>query len=115
MRPACSEDAETTTNNSIKTPVQRIVSVDVDQKTVQFTVITSFPTPCYSFDTMDVVFDEDKILASVFAKLTTTDPCITMISEEEVTSEITVEASGQYLLSFWKSESQSVDTLIVIP
>lgn len=115
IRPACSENADLVENNPIKTPVHEILSLEIENKIVRFTVGSSFPTPCYAFENVDYVVADKTIHAAIFARLTTTDPCITMISQEEISSEIKVQHSGEYLLSFWKSDTQTLDTLIVVP
>lgn len=115
FRPACSENSDVVENNPIKTPVHEILSLEIENKTVRFTVVSSFPTPCYDFEKIDFNVADNTIDAAVFARLTTNDPCITMISQEEISSEITLELSGEYRLRFWKSDTQTLDTLIVVP
>jgi hypothetical protein len=94
--------------------VSRIDSIWVTQSSVICSVLVWTPDPCYDFDHHTLKKEGNQYLISIYTRYdgSAICPCVVWSVSPRIT--IPKPVPGDYLFSFWQSDSTSLDTLIKI-
>jgi len=88
------------TDSGDKLPEPRAVStiliknVTIVGRTVSFTVVCSIPEPCWQFVRSEPSATGQSVTIKMFARRTTTDPCLQVLSSLDAPATITLSSAG---------------------
>lgn len=93
----------------------RVKSVNFDENSVNFKIVSSVPQPCYSFSSSKIESSNEVVNTTIYTQRQTNDPCPDMVSSIESDITVPVESGNTYLFKFWKYNETTLDTTIIIP
>ncbi|MFN4111819.1 MAG: hypothetical protein ACK4G1_06045 [Ignavibacteria bacterium] len=74
----------------------------------------SVPTPCHEFHTRVIDINEDTIFVKYYSKVKRDIPCILIIGNIVYYDSFQLQSGKIYLFKFFKSDKETLDTLIFI-
>lgn len=101
-------DPKAVTAYSFKTAI-------VSGRDISFVVTCEVPTPCWAFNRIDSARSGNTFTVTVFARRTTSGPCLTVLSSIDAPFDVTVESAGSYTFEFWRYDGTVLDTTLVVP
>jgi hypothetical protein len=93
---------------------QSIKQITVSGKTINLTVVCQIPTPCYDYYNYNETSDNKHYYIKFFAKHDKQNVCPQVISSLDASYQKTVPQPGEYTFHFIRTDSTSLDTMIVI-
>ena len=112
---SCSIDSSNDLPDPQPANTEMIKSVNFDEDSVNFTVVSSVPQPCYSFASSKIESSNEVVNITIYIQRQTNDPCPDMVSSIESDITVPVGSSNTYLFKFWKYNETTLDTTIFIP
>ena len=112
---SCSIDSSNDLPDPHPANAKIIKSVNFDEDSVNFTVVSSVPQPCYSFASSKIESSNEVVNITIYTQRKTNDPCPDMVSSIESDITVPVESGNTYLFKFWKYNETTLDTTIIIP
>jgi hypothetical protein len=82
---------------------------------IAFSVACTVPDPCWAFVTKNESLTKPNAFVQMIGKRATTDPCPQVLSTIKAAVDVYLPSSGTWTFHFWRSDTSSLDTAIVIP
>ncbi len=110
----CLINSEENQSDPIPVSANQIRNASVSGRTISIVAACETPTPCWCFSYTKHIRSANTYTVTVFARLTTNDPCITIVGSTDAPFNVTVEVPGSYSFRFWRSDDATVDTTLVV-
>ena len=93
---SCSIDSSNDLPDPQPANAEMIKSVNFDENSVNFTVVSSVPQPCYSFSSSKIESSNEVVNITIYTQRQTNDPCPDMVSSIESDITVPVESGNTY-------------------
>jgi len=110
----CMTDSGESLPDPIPVSAYLIESAQISARTVTLEVVCSVPEPCWAFARTEQARSGNSYFVTVYARRTTNDPCLQVLSSINASFSTTVEAPGSYTFAFWRYDGTTLDTVLTI-
>jgi hypothetical protein len=110
----CVTDSGEKSTESQPVDAYSIKSIQASGRTVSFQVACTVPEPCWAFTRTEYAKSGDAYAVTVFARRTTSDPCLQVLSSIDAPFSVSVGSAGSYTFRFRRSDGTTVDTTITV-
>ena len=91
-----------------------IQSAGISGMAISIVVRCVVPEPCWAFTRTDYSKSSNTFAVTVFARRTTNDPCLQVLSSIDAPFNVTVDALGSYSFQFWRYDGTTLDTTLIV-
>ncbi|MDA3861299.1 MAG: hypothetical protein PF445_08730 [Melioribacteraceae bacterium] len=98
----------------LKAPTVSVENVISSSNSVSLIAIASWHDGCGKFSHYTSSSNGNDISVTVYAQIPTESACPAVMTSFEAPVEVVIEGPGDYNLSFWQTDSTSLDTTITV-
>jgi len=95
-------------------PVSKIEKITIGNNIVKVSIRVRIGSPCWGYYQTESSKTNNSFTAKIYAKLLTTDPCLTVMSSFTHEETIYFFTDGEKSIKFWQNDSTYIDTTIVL-
>lgn len=94
--------------------VNKIYVLSNQRGNLELRLDLSVPTPCHEFHTKEMSIKNDTVYVKYYSKVKKHIPCILIIGNMVYYDSFQLQSGKSYLFKFFKSDIETLDTLIFI-
>ncbi len=94
--------------------VNKVIILSNQRGRLELKVDLSVPTPCHEFHTKEMSIINDTVYVKYFSKVKRNIPCILIIGNISYYDLFQLHSGKNYYFKFYKSDEETLDTLIFI-